>query len=190
MPPLIDRETMERHFEPSDMVTLDEAQLAGVTHAETRSFLRDVGLPHQENKWFYLDLGFSGGSVRLGDVHPEIADAFDNLPPTAADWISLGDIPYDGIAVDGETGIVYCLPDDGAEIYPLNASIHAFAHFLCLLEEERKNYDFGAVEEFIDTTGAAARLLSRMQESDPTSVGDEDSTWRRMLEYVEEGIPA
>ncbi|MFI5661631.1 SUKH-4 family immunity protein [Streptomyces sp. NPDC051684] len=68
--------------------------------------------------------------------------------------------------------------------------MHSFAHFLCLLEEERRHDEFGAAGEFMDTTGAAARLLSRMQESDPTSVGDENSTWRRMLTYVEDGVPA
>ncbi|MFJ4845335.1 MULTISPECIES: SUKH-4 family immunity protein [unclassified Streptomyces] len=189
MPHAVDRSVMEAAFGPDVLVTLDEDTVSGVPHAATRAFLVDVGLPDETDKWFELDEGFSEGDVRLGEIYPEVGAHYGNLPEGGLDWISLGAIPYDDIAVDHTTGTVWCLPDGSSEIYPLNKDIHSFAAFLCALERERPNYDLAVAGGIADPEAAAARLAEEFTRLDPTSVDRPEGTWQRVLGYVREAIP-
>lgn len=189
MPQPIDRSAMEAAFGPDVLVTLDEDAVSGVRHAATRAFLLDVGLPDETNKWFELDEGFSEGDVQLGEIYPEVEANYRNLPKEGLDWISLGAIPYDDIAVDHNTGIVYCLPDGSSEIYPLNSDIHSFAAFLCALERERPNYDLAVAGGIADPEASADRLAAEFTRIDATSVDRPGGTWQRVLGYVREAIP-
>ncbi|MER6492403.1 SUKH-4 family immunity protein [Streptomyces sp. BK205] len=149
-------------------------------------FLRKVGIPARPSPWFDLVDGFPEHARTLGEAYGDLRERWTDLPEGAENWLLLGMVPYDDIALDGVTGVVHCLPGEESETYPLNKDLPSFAHFLLLLEEERSNYDFESELENIDPEGAAARLAERMREIDPAALEVSNSRWHDILEYVAE----
>lgn len=149
-------------------------------------FLRNVGIPARPNPWFDLVDGSPEQTRTLGEAYDDLRERWTDLPEGAENWLLLGMVPYDDIALDAVTGIVHCLPGDESETYPLNKDLPSFAHFLYLLEEERPNYDFESELENTDPEGAAARLAERMREIDPAALEVSNSRWHDILEYVAE----
>ncbi|WP_437015659.1 SUKH-4 family immunity protein [Streptomyces sp. enrichment culture] len=180
----MDRETLESEFRPEEIVTFSPAALARVRHEPSSQFLRDVGIPSRPNPWFDLVDGTPEQARVLGECYDDLDDRWTNLPTGAESWLVLGMVPYDDIALDGATGVVYCLPGEDSEVYPLNKDIDSFVHFLYLLEKERPNYDFESDEETLDPEGAARRLSERMREIDSEALEVSGSRWHDILEYV------
>ncbi|MDX3239008.1 SUKH-4 family immunity protein [Streptomyces sp. ME03-5709C] len=181
---LIDRVAMESVFGPDELVTADDAALAGIVHEPTRVFLRDVGLPDQMG-WFEADQRFVDGDVRIGgEAWQAVARKYPNCPFDMSAWLSLGGIGMDDVTVDTRTGVVYCIPEDGAP-HLLNSSVDALAFFLHALERERPDYDpEAATDEGVDPRGAHDRLLALMGRTDAAALEDEHSAWYRVLRYV------
>lgn len=184
MTPPIDRETLETEFSPEELTTFSEAAVANIQNGPSAHFLRTVGIPSRPNPWFDLVDGTPEQVRPLGDCYGDLRQRWTNLPETAESWILLGMVPYDDIALDGATGIVYCLPGDESDVYPLNKDIGSFAHFLYLLERERPNYDFESEQETLDPEGAAHRLAEQMREIDSAALEVSNSRWHDILEYV------
>lgn len=190
MTPPIDRETLETEFRPEELTTFTGAAVASIQHGPTSHFLRTVGIPSRPNPWFEFVDGTSQGTEQLGDSYRDLRDRWTNLPVGAEEWILLGTVPYDDIAVDGTTGVVHCLPGDGPETYRLNKDVVSLVHFLYLLEKERPNYAFESDQSdqsdqgTLDPEGAARRLTERMREIDPAALETSRSRWHDVLDYV------
>ncbi|WP_406160743.1 SUKH-4 family immunity protein [Streptomyces canus] len=154
--------------------------------APSADLLRNVGIPARPNPWFDLVDGSPEQARTLGDAYGDLRERWTDLPEGAEGWLLLGMVPYDDIALDGVSGVVYCLPGDESQIYPLNKDLASFAHFLHLLEKEGPNYDFDSDLDPIDPESAAARLSTQMREIDPAALAVPHSRWHGILEYVAE----
>ncbi|MFF7358689.1 MULTISPECIES: SUKH-4 family immunity protein [Streptomyces] len=184
MSPLIDRTRMESVFSADDLVALDDGVLAAIAHEPTRVFLREVGLPDQVG-WFEMDQFLLDGDLRIGgEAWQAVAEKYPNRSFDMSAWLTLGGIALDDLIVDTATGIVYCIPEDGAP-HLLNSSIDALAYFLHALEEERPEYDaYASTDEGVDPEGAADRLLHRMRQADPVAMENPESCWFAVLRHV------
>lgn len=185
MTPPIDRATLDAEFGPGELTTFSDAVVANIQHRPSSDFLRNIGIPSRPNPWFDLVKGGPEHFRKIGDSYGNLRDRWTNLPEGAENWLLLGMIPYDDIALDGITGLVFCLPGDESEVYPLNKDLHSFAHFLYLLEMERPNWDFESEQATLDLEGAARRLAGQMREIDPEALAVSHSRWHGILEYVE-----
>ncbi|MGW1372923.1 SUKH-4 family immunity protein [Streptomyces sp. NPDC002446] len=183
MTPPIDRTTLEGAFSSEELVTLPEGMLEGIDHEASVDFMRHVGLPVRANPWFDLIDRSWRELKKVGDCYEDMRDRWTNLPDNAANWVLLGMVPYDDIALDVATGVVYCLPSDEDDVYPLNKDLYSFAHFLYLLELERPNYDV-EMEQELDPEGAEQRLIAQMREIDPAALDVPHSRWHDILEWV------
>jgi len=133
-----------RRVDPQDRTTFSASVVAGIRHEPSADFLRNVGIPARPNPWFNLVDGSPEQVRTLGDA-----------------------CASDDIALDGVTGVVYCLPGDESE-------------------KERPNYDFESELENIDPASAAARLTEQMREIDPAALDVSNSRWHDILEHVAE----
>ncbi|MGW7634786.1 SUKH-4 family immunity protein [Streptomyces decoyicus] len=179
----LDRTTLEGEFSSDDLLTLPETMVDGIEHAASVDFLRNVGLPVRANPWFDLIDTSRRDLKKVGVCYEDLRTRWTNLPANAADWVLLGMVPYDDIALDVATGVVHCLPATDDEGYALNKDLHSFAHFLYLLEVERPNYDEERAQ-VLDHEGAERRLSAQMREIDPAALNVQHSRWHEVLEWV------
>ncbi|KOT95684.1 hypothetical protein ADK70_10420 [Streptomyces rimosus subsp. pseudoverticillatus] len=182
----IDRTTLESQFSEYELVTLPEETLEGIEHEPSRHFLREVGLPVPANPWFDLIDKSRPELKKVGACYEDLDVRWANLPGNAEDWVLLGMVPYDDIALDVATGTVLCLPQNEDEAYPLNKDLYSFAHFLYLLEVERPNYD-EEMNEDLDSEGAeeaGQRLTQQLREIDPAALDVPHSRWHDILAWV------
>lgn len=111
MGPLIDRARMEAVFAPEDLLASADEVLAGIAHAPTRAFLRDVGLPDRVG-WFESDQHLADGELLIGgEAWQRVAERYPGCPFDMSVWLALGGIALDDVMVDTVTGVVYCIPD-------------------------------------------------------------------------------
>ncbi|MEV5598011.1 SUKH-4 family immunity protein [Streptomyces sp. NPDC052496] len=179
----IDRTTLETRFSEEELVTWPEEELGGIECEASRRFLREVGLPIRANPWFDLIDRSDPELKAVGACYEDLNVRWGNLPANAADWVLLGMIPYDDIALDVATGAVLCLPQDEENVYPLNKDLYSFVHSLYLLEVERPHYDEELAED-LDPEGACERLTEQMREIDPAALDVPHSRWHDILEWV------
>ncbi|MDI5972317.1 SUKH-4 family immunity protein [Streptomyces sp. SL13] len=188
-PSSLTREQLETVFDTVELVTHQGDDLDDVVRdADARSVLRELGIPVWENPWFDLEESLRDDFVFLRDGETNLAAGHDTVPPGAGDWIVLGMIPYDDLALDPHSGAVHCLPQD-SEIYVLSSSLRQFVHFLYLLQRERPNYtpvenpedltdDLPFVEDVRD------RLEAEMRSVDPVAMENPDCHWHGILDYI------
>ncbi|KOT62991.1 hypothetical protein ADK43_09000 [Streptomyces rimosus subsp. rimosus] len=160
--------------------------MGGIGHEPSRRFLREVGLPVRANPWFDLIDRCDPKLKKAGACYEDLRARWVNLPGNAADWVLIGMIPYDDIALDVATGAVLCLPQDEDEVYPLNKDLCSFAHFLCLLEAERPNYDEEMNEDldYEKAEQAGQRLGEQMRAIDPAALDVPHSRWHDILAWI------
>lgn len=185
-PPALTREMLESVFDPAELIVAREGNLAAVGDPDAREVLGTLGIPVWDNPWFDLEDGIAERFGRVEDWDEKLADRYSVVPEGAGKWIGLGMIPYDGIALDPDTGQVYCLPDD-SEIYLWNSSLRSFVHFLYLLQLERPHFDAeweGEIEVPYDPEAAQARVRSAMMSVDPAALENPDSRWHGILTYI------
>ncbi|WP_234344897.1 MULTISPECIES: SUKH-4 family immunity protein [Streptomyces] len=182
----VDRAMLENQFSAGEVVTLAEEELGGIGHEPSRRFLREVGLPVRANPWFDLIDRCDPKLKKAGACYEDLRARWVNLPGNAADWVLIGMIPYDDIALDVATGAVLCLPQDEDEVYPLNKDLCSFAHFLCLLEAERPNYDEEMNEDldYEKAEQAGQRLGEQMRAIDPAALDVPHSRWHDILAWI------
>ncbi|MFG2548363.1 SUKH-4 family immunity protein [Streptomyces sp. NPDC048581] len=189
---LVDRAMMESVFPPEKIVRLKADKLPSGLHESARRFLTEVGLPRLRNSWFMMDPGLieekSPNGPRLCREINHLS-RYKNMPKEGADWIILGEVPYDGVILDPASGAVYCLPDNDVTVYMLNQSLDSFAYFLYLLETERPNYDFAVSEEIPDSEGVAAHLRESMIRIDPVSFEGVEPGWSEAFDWEANDAP-
>ncbi|MFF2078367.1 SUKH-4 family immunity protein [Kitasatospora sp. NPDC058162] len=185
---LINHDAMAQAF-PDGLLVLPEHLAALITHAPTRAFLRDVGLPDRE-RWFESSQELVDGRVRIGgEAWQRVAEQHPGCPFDMSAWLALGGIGLDGVAVDTATGLVYSMPDGGSS-HLLNSSVQCLGSFLYALEVERGAYDPEA-DGGADPDGAVERLLELMRAVDPAAARHAapeyeygGPTWSMVLHYV------
>jgi len=201
MTDLVDRAALEAVIPPDALITVPESGLEGVAHRPTRDVLRDLGVP--VNFWLRPASDFSKGVLTADRerLREEFADF--GIDVDVDGWALLGTISHDLVYLDTRSGVVHSIPDGGVP-RRLNSSLHAFVHFLYLLEVERPNYDFeyparpsGDAPEREFRPGAEDRLRERMTAVDPVGFEppEEDfgyepgePTWELVLRFVAEKL--
>lgn len=210
--PRVDRATMTDVFGEHRLMTVTEDALAGITHAPTRAFLAEVGLPDQTDSqgWFHRARDLDDEVREKG--YPEAAEKYPELAPGFHfdQWVSLGEIPYDALDLDATTGAVYASPAAGGAPYQLNSSLDVFAYLLCVVEAERPFYSATAEQTLADGTTRRqvearlehlygtphtqlgptpeARLRTTLQQTDPIALTTPDSTWHMVLRHITQGL--
>lgn len=182
----LSRQALETVFTPAELITVPESRLDAVADPDAREVLRTLGLPVGKNPWFGLDNKLGERFRRIEEDYDwELADRYSEVPLGAETWISLGEIPYDGIAFDPETGKVHCLPQDG-EIYLFNSKLRHFVHFLYILQAERPHFDFEweGDDELFDPEGARSRVEAALRSVDPAALENPESRWFDVLTFI------
>lgn len=185
---------MESVFPPDKLVRLETDKLPAELDELTRSHLVDVGLPDDRSSFFVLDGGlFDEGSPnkfrRCADLR--YFSRYKDMPEGWKDWLAIGEIYSDGVALDPVSGAMYCLPDGEYRARPLNRSLDSFLYFLYLLESERPNYDYTVAEdEITDSEGVATYLRERMIRADPLPFEGVEPAWSEEFDWEAEGVPA
>jgi hypothetical protein len=185
-PSSLTREMLETVFDPDELITVPESNLAVVSDPDAKEVLRTLGIPVWDNPWFDMEEQIGERFERVEDWDEKLADRYSVVPPGADKWIGLGMIPYDGIAFDPDTGKVHCLPDD-SEIYLWNSSLRSFVHFLYLLQLERPHFDSqweGDIEVPFDPEAAQIRTREAMMSVDPAALENPESRWHAVLTYI------
>ncbi|MFD7299057.1 SUKH-4 family immunity protein [Streptomyces sp. NPDC059897] len=181
------RNEMLTVFSEDELMLPSEELLGEIPDVDSREVLRTLGLPVWENPWFDMDDEVSERLQSVAGWDVGLSDRFDEIPQGAERWISLGTIPYDDIAFDASTGVVYCLSDESG-IYPFNSSLRNFIHFLYLLQSERPKFDIEhpryEQEGEDDPEMTRRRVKDAMEEIDPAALENPDSRWHEVLDYI------
>ncbi|MEU2715670.1 SUKH-4 family immunity protein [Streptomyces sp. NPDC007205] len=185
-PLALTREMLETVFDPAELIVASEGNLPAIGDPDAREVLGTLGIPVWGNPWFDIDAELAERFGRVEDWDGKLTDRYAVVPTGADKWISLGMIPYDGLAFDPGTGTVYCLPDD-SEIYLWNSSLRSFVHFLYLLQLERPHFDAqweSEIEVPYDPEAAQVRVRRAMMSVDPEALENPDSRWHGVLTYI------
>ncbi|MEU1182586.1 SUKH-4 family immunity protein [Streptomyces sp. NPDC005820] len=153
-----------------------------LTHAPTRRFLREVGLP-EEVVWFSLET-----DMPLQTLAEYCADAYEGvltderLPMNADRLIRLGHLLEDtSLVVDGDTGAVLSWSEPDLALRPLNADVSTLAFTLWLIRREKA---LDAVYELTEAYDQLAETMCRTLAAvdpvacDPTPNTPTDDGWR------------
>lgn len=184
----IPRGALEEAFGAGNLVTIPQERLnAAVRHAGARRFLTEVGLPVVED--FVYDPGehLGSGLPAAGSVEPELDD-FDNLPDTVGDWVAMGYCFEDTLVLDGDTGIVWVLPDGELEARTVNSGIDLFVSFLTALHRDFDRFDEGVA--LATRQAAADALTAQLRAADPSAFGGPESYWSGVLDQLVHDYPA
>ncbi|MFE3856579.1 SUKH-4 family immunity protein [Streptomyces griseorubiginosus] len=152
-----------------------------LTHAPTRRFLAETGLP-EDGVLFHTD-----PDAPLPTLAEHQADRLVALPPRADHLIVLGHLIEDNtLVVDGETGAVLNWSEREATLHPLNTDISTLAFTLWLLHRERR-IDESLAHELTNTLYAqvAKTMIRALSTIDPTgTTTDED--WHYWTELFQD----
>ncbi|MGW1372924.1 SUKH-4 family immunity protein [Streptomyces sp. NPDC002446] len=194
MPQLVDRSMMESAFSPEKLVTPVEEKLPAELKESARSLLVNIGLPNDQSSFFVMDGGFfEGESPNRFRRCAELSyfSQYEDMPKAWENWLVIGEIHSDVVALDPASGVVYCLPDGEykACTCTLNQSLDSFLFFLYLLEIERPHYDFRVADEILDPEGVAASLRERMAGADPLPFEGVEPAWSEGFDWEAEDAP-
>ncbi|NEY31207.1 hypothetical protein GTU99_03125 [Streptomyces sp. PRKS01-65] len=193
MPQFVDRSMMESVFPPEKLQTWEPEKLPAELHESARAILTDVGLPHDRSSFFLLD-----GWLFEGENPPnrfrrcaelDYFSRYRDMPKGWENWLVIGEIFYDVVVLDPESGSVYCLPDGEYQAVPLNQSLDSLAYFTYLLEVERPNYDFSVSDDIPDSEGVAISLRERMMQADPLPFEGVEPAWSEEFDWEAEDAP-
>ncbi|MGW0574569.1 SUKH-4 family immunity protein [Streptomyces sp. NPDC002920] len=182
---------LEDEFGTGEVVRFEEVDCPkALTHAPTRRFLREVGLP-EEVVWFTLET-----DMPLQTLAEYCADAREgvfteeDLPANADSLIRLGHLVEDiSLVVDGATGAVLSWSEPDLALRPLNADVSTLAFTLWLIRRERA---LDAVYELTEAYDQLAETMSRTLAAvdpvacDPTPNTSTDDGWRYWPEMFED----
>jgi hypothetical protein len=151
---------LDEEFGAGHVVRFEEVDFPkALTHAPTRRFLREVGLP-EESVWFSLET-----DVPLQTLAEYRADACegvyadDRLPADADRLIRLGHLREDtSLVVDGATGAVLSWSEPDLGLRPLNADLSTLAFTLWLIRRERS---LAAVHDLTEAYDQLAETMCR-----------------------------
>ncbi|WP_329597193.1 SUKH-4 family immunity protein [Streptomyces pseudovenezuelae] len=193
MPPLVDHAMMESVFPAEEIETWEEEKLPARLHATARTVLTEVGLPHDRSSFFQLDGAlFEGEDTPAAFRRCAELDRFsdyEDMPKGWENWLVIGEIFYDVVVLDPESGAVYGLPDGEYRALPLNRSLESFAYFTYLLQLERPKYDYSVSEDVDDCEDVAISLRNRMIEADPLPFENVEPAWSEEFDWEDEDAP-
>ncbi|WP_329268001.1 SUKH-4 family immunity protein [Streptomyces pseudovenezuelae] len=193
MPPLVDHAMMESVFPAEEIETWEEEKLPARLHATARTVLTEVGLPHDRSSFFQLDGAlFEGEDTPAAFRRCAELDRFsdyEDMPEGWENWLVIGEIFYDVVVLDPESGAVYGLPDGEYRALPLNRSLESFAYFTYLLQLERPKYDYSVSEDVDDCEDVAISLRNRMIEADPLPFENVEPAWSEEFDWEDEDAP-
>ncbi|MFF8790690.1 SUKH-4 family immunity protein [Streptomyces sp. NPDC015125] len=193
MPQLVNRVMMESAFSPGGLVTPEEDKLPAELDEPARSLLVNVGLPDDRSFFFVIDGGFFEGEAqeiphrfrRCAEL--DCFSEYEDMPRGWENWLLIGEIHHDAVALDPVSGVVYCLPDDGEfQARVLNRNLDSFLFFLYLLASERPHDDFRGACELDDTERVAASLRERMAGADPLPFDGVEPAWSEGFDWSED----
>ncbi|MEU1512182.1 SUKH-4 family immunity protein [Streptomyces sp. NPDC005811] len=161
-----------------------------LSHAPTRRFLCEVGLP-EEVVWFSLET-----DMPLQTLAEYCADAYEGvltderLPLNADRLIRLGHLLEDtSLVVDGDSGAVLSWSEPDLALRPLNADVSTLAFTLWLIRREKA---LDAVHELTEAYDQLAETMCRTLAAvdpvacDPTPNTPTDDGWRYWPEMFED----
>lgn len=122
---------LDEEFGAGHITRCEDADLpAALTHEPTRRFLKDIGLPEEDDGY-----AFPGLPLRTLTEHH---GGFAGLPPHATRLVPVGHLA-DGtdIVVDGATGEILSWHRSAARLSPLNSDVSALAFTTWLLRRAR-----------------------------------------------------
>ncbi|MGW1778493.1 SUKH-4 family immunity protein [Streptomyces sp. NPDC002143] len=174
---------LDEEFGSGEIVRFEDVDFPNaLTHAPTRRFLRETGLP-EEVVWFSLETDMPLQTLAeyceddRGGVLTE-----QRLPANADRLIRLGHLLEDtSLVVDGATGAVLSWSEPDLGLRPLNADISTLAFTLWLIRRERA---LDAVHELTEAYDQLAETMSRTLAAvdpvacDPTPNNPADDGWR------------
>ncbi|MFI7504151.1 SUKH-4 family immunity protein [Streptomyces sp. NPDC049687] len=174
---------LDEEFGPGAVARFEDVDFPkALTHAPTRRFLRQVGLP-EEVVWFFLET-----DMPLQTLAEYCADAREGvftegqLPADADRLIRLGHLVEDtSLVVDGATGAVLSWSEPDLSLRPLNADVSTLAFTLWLI---RREHALDAVYELTEAYDQLAETMCRTLSAvdpvacDPTPNTPTDDGWR------------
>ncbi|MFF5189023.1 SUKH-4 family immunity protein [Streptomyces sp. NPDC000345] len=174
---------LDEEFGASEIVRFEDVDFPkALTHAPTRRFLRETGLP-EEVAWFFLDTDMPLQTLAeyCADA-PEGVCAEERLPAHADRLIRLGHLLEEtSLVVDGATGAVLSWSEPDLALRPLNADVSTLAFTLWLIRRERA---LDAVHELTEAYDQLAETMSWTLAGvdpvacDPTPATPADDGWR------------
>ncbi|MGW6909025.1 SUKH-4 family immunity protein [Streptomyces sp. NPDC054940] len=192
MPQLVNHAMLESVFPPRKIVRVKEDGLPACLHESARATLTGVGLPDDRASFFLIDGALFEGETphrfrRCAELR--YSSDYENMPKGWENWLVIGAIFFDCVALDPVSGMVYCLPDGEYRAYPLNQSLDSFVYFTYLLEVERPHYDFTVSDEIPDSEGVAISLRERMARVDPLPFEGVEPPWSEEFDWEAEDAP-
>lgn len=174
-------------FGVENLKTWPESKLPGDLQGAPREFFKEIGLPDDPASFFLLDdaarkdeassEGFSRCASLAGFPR------YQGMPDGWADWLVLGEISVDAVALDPRSGMVYSLPDGEYRADPLNSSVESFAGFLYLIEGQRSEWDPEAADEPIDPRSAVKALRESLRQADPLPFEGHEPGWSESFDW-------
>ncbi|MFD9396899.1 SUKH-4 family immunity protein [Streptomyces sp. NPDC060000] len=151
---------LDEEFGSGEVVRFEDVDCPqSLTHAPTRRFLREVGLP-EEVVWFSLETDTPLQTLAEYYADDRAADRTEKRLPANADrLIRLGHLLEDtSLVVDGATGAVLSWSEPDLGLRPLNADISTLAFTLWLIRRERA---LDAVHELTEAYDQLAEAMCR-----------------------------
>lgn len=175
----------------------DRGFLARVAHLPSREILGGPGLPQTAMKVFTLAERFAKGMETWAERQASAPDSIWADPedvPGSDRWFLVGQLLYSTVALDGETGAVYLLPEIGGAPERLNRDLGTFLEFLrafdaataaCTAEEEEPTPGTDYTEF---CAGVGDRLGRALRAVDPEALSETDGIWGNTLFEITEGM--
>ncbi|MFJ8768975.1 SUKH-4 family immunity protein [Streptomyces clavifer] len=169
-------------------VTYFPQAAGGHLHADTASFLANVGLP--SNKFFSPKLDLDD-TERL-TCRPSLQAAFERdgaaCPPEAETWEILAEFQYATVALDSATGRVYSF-GEGEEFYvPMHSDVSCLVHAVIALEAGLTELKTIASADEQARGQAVTQLRHRVNAGDNLPFASEDSEWTKLFEEISSGM--
>lgn len=183
----IERRALEDQFGDRPTTVPEERLNKVVTHAHSRRFLAEVGLPQVLDFLYESEGALEAGLPLAVTAEPELFE-FEGLPASADSWVACGYCHADMVILDGNTGTIWSLPQGELHAGIANTSVDRFARFLASFFR-----GFGAFGEgtTLQTRQAAAEALAQeLRAVDPVAFADPQSLWLRVLDGLVHDYPA
>ncbi|MEU3779951.1 SUKH-4 family immunity protein [Streptomyces sp900129855] len=150
---------LDEEFGSGEIVRFEDVDFPkALTHAPTRRFLREVGLP-EEVVWFSLETDMPLQTLAEYGAEDGSGRTEAHLPANADRLIRLGRLLEDtSLVIDGATGAVLSWSEPDLGLRPLNADISTLAFTLWLIRRERA---LDAVHDLTEAYDQLADAMSR-----------------------------
>jgi hypothetical protein len=186
----LSRRSLEAVYGADQLISVPESRLEEITDPDARDVMGTLGLPMGKNPMFGLHWALGEKFGRMGDREDyqwELGDRYDPVPLGADRWINLCDICDDSIALDPDTGKIYCLPQDG-EIYLFSTSFRRYIHFMYIYESQLPHFDpeWEGDDDLWDPQGARVRVEEAFRAVDPVALENPRSHWHYVLMFIVE----